>query len=58
MPHVCQYAALTEAKVPGGGLDWPTSSDPQHSIVASVRTPHVYIRPALTEAKVPDGGLD
>jgi len=57
MPQLCLLPALTEAKVPDGGLDWPWMSHPQQATVSSVRTPHVWKPPALTEAKVPGGGL-
>ena len=56
-PHVCSAPALTEAKVPGGGVACPRSLSPQQAMVPSVFTPHVWYQPALTEAKVPAGGV-
>jgi hypothetical protein len=43
-PHVNSKPALTEAKVPAGGL-----SSPQQAMVLSVFTPHVWYQPALTD---------
>jgi hypothetical protein len=37
-----------------GGLDWPSSFEPQHSTLPDVVRPQVWFPPALTVAKIPD----
>ena len=41
--------ALTDANCPPGGVDWPSSFQPQHWTVPSTLTPQVRSYPALTE---------
>ena len=55
-PQVWLDPALTEVKVPWGGVVSPYSSDPQQSTEPSSLTPQVWA-PTLTEVKVPRGGV-
>jgi hypothetical protein len=50
--------ALTEAKVPTGGVALPWLLSPQQATVPSVLTPHAWMPPALMETNVPSGGAD
>ena len=61
-PHANPMPALTEVKVPAGGVavgrsthDW--HAKPQQVMVPSIFTPQVKLSPALTEVKVPAGGV-
>lgn len=57
-PHVWYAPALTEVKVPAGGVAWfPWVLSPQHAMVPSVFIPQACIAPALTETKVPSDGV-
>ena len=56
-PHVWKLLALTEAKVPEGGVAWPSSGaamaeKPEQVTLPSIITSQVYQHPALTEAEV------
>jgi hypothetical protein len=50
-PQVWDFPALTETKVPAGGVAWPALLSPQQAMVPSVFRPHVCFWPALTETK-------
>jgi hypothetical protein len=54
---VWESPALTEVKVPPGGVASPKSFSPQQATVPSVFTAHVWKYPALTEANEPADGL-
>jgi hypothetical protein len=41
-PHVCAQPALTDAKVPAGGVASPLLLSPQQSTVLSLLTPQVW----------------
>jgi hypothetical protein len=49
--------ALTDAKVPAGGVIQPFKLSPQQTTVPSVLTAQAKWLPALTETKVPAGGV-
>ena len=55
-PQVCQWPALTKAKVPAGGAASRSSLKPQQAIVPSLLNPQVCQLPALTLAKLLAGG--
>ena len=55
-PQVWNHPALTEKKVPAGGVAWPYSSKPQQATDPSSFTPQVWRPPALTKRKAPEGG--
>jgi hypothetical protein len=59
-PHVCLALALTEAKLPAGGVPLPSISSPQQTTVPSLFTPHVCWPPALTVSPAGEllGGQD
>ena len=48
-PQVTNVPALTDENSPGGGVDCPYSSLPQHASTPSVRTPHEWKLPVLTD---------
>jgi hypothetical protein len=40
--------ALTDVKVPAGGVAWPEVFDPQQTMVPSVASAHAWSSPTLT----------
>ena len=57
-PQANLSPALTDTKVPAGGVAWPESLLPQQAMVPAVFTPQANRVPVLTDAKVPAGGED
>ena len=49
------HPALTEEKVPAGGVAWPKVLSPQQAMVPSVFTPHAAEERTLMEEKAPPG---
>jgi uncharacterized protein (DUF2336 family) len=54
-PQVYWSPALTNAKVPSGGVAAPKAFSPQQATVPSVFTAQAWNMPTLTEVKVPAG---
>ena len=57
IPQVWSPPALTDVKVPAGGVDWPEPLSPQQATVPSSAPRRCGWPPALTAVKVPAGGV-
>ena len=55
-PQACWRPAVTWVKLPGGGVDSPSSLAPQQAIAPLVRTAHLKPEPPLRSVNVPEGG--
>ena len=56
-PQVNPKLALTDVKVPVGGVAWPELLLPQQAMFPLLLTPQAKRLPALMDAKVPPGGV-
>ena len=57
MPQVWLEPALTEVKVPEGGVASPYKSQPQQMTEPLDFTPQAWPPPTLMDVKVPEGGV-